>query len=73
MASSPDSSKLGASLIPKLSRLQPNEISNAMQGSGQLSGILFFVNYEDIVNTTMVEKFRDTIYIMVYITALDKL
>ncbi|XP_011347383.2 PWWP domain-containing protein 2A isoform X2 [Ooceraea biroi] len=37
MASSPDSSKLGASLIPKLSRLQPNEISNAMQGSGQLS------------------------------------
>ncbi|XP_072765311.1 uncharacterized protein [Anoplolepis gracilipes] len=32
-----DSSKLGASLIPKLSRLQPNEISNAMQSSGQLS------------------------------------
>lgn len=35
--SSGDSSKLGASLIPKLSRLQPNEISNAMQSSGQLS------------------------------------
>ncbi|XP_071560278.1 uncharacterized protein [Temnothorax nylanderi] len=36
-SSSTDSSKLGASLIPKLSRLQPNEISNATQGSGQLS------------------------------------
>ncbi|XP_032672837.1 PWWP domain-containing protein 2A-like isoform X2 [Odontomachus brunneus] len=34
-ASSPDSSKMGASLIPKLARLQPNEISNAIQGSGQ--------------------------------------
>lgn len=32
---SPDSSKLGASLIPKLSRLQPNEISSAMQGTGK--------------------------------------
>ncbi|XP_011879490.1 PREDICTED: PWWP domain-containing protein 2A-like isoform X1 [Vollenhovia emeryi] len=31
-SSSNDSSKLGASLIPKLSRLQPNEISNATQG-----------------------------------------
>jgi len=64
MASSPDSSKLGASLIPKLSRLQPNEISNAMQGSGQLSGILVFVNYvfnEGTVNVTIIEKFGDTI------------
>ncbi|XP_011633391.1 uncharacterized protein LOC105424710 [Pogonomyrmex barbatus] len=33
--SSTDSSKLGATLIPKLSRLQPNQI-NTVQGSGQL-------------------------------------
>ncbi|EFN89370.1 PWWP domain-containing protein 2B [Harpegnathos saltator] len=35
-ASSPDSSKMGASLIPKLARLQPNEISNAIQGSDKV-------------------------------------
>ncbi|XP_015174557.1 PREDICTED: myb-like protein P isoform X1 [Polistes dominula] len=35
-SSGPDSSKLGtSSLIPKLSRLQPNEISNAMHGPGK--------------------------------------
>ncbi|KAG7190269.1 hypothetical protein KM043_006387 [Ampulex compressa] len=33
---SPDSSKLAPSLIPKLSRLQPNEISSAMQGTGKV-------------------------------------
>ncbi|XP_053977526.1 uncharacterized protein LOC128875716 isoform X2 [Hylaeus volcanicus] len=32
-ALSPDSSKLAPSLIPKISRLQPNEINNAMQGT----------------------------------------
>lgn len=34
-ALSPDSSKLGPSLIPKISRLQPNEINNAIQANGQ--------------------------------------
>ncbi|XP_016916866.2 uncharacterized protein LOC108000773 [Apis cerana] len=32
-ALSPDSSKLGPSLIPKISRLQPNEINNAIQAN----------------------------------------
>lgn len=64
----PDSSKLGASLIPKLSRLQPNEISNAMQGSAELSGILSLFLIMSLIKTLLTElsnKFwnKESIYI----------
>jgi len=53
-------SKLGASLIPKLSRLQPNEISNAMQGSGQSGMFSFCYIFEVIVMLIITGKFKET-------------